>query len=263
MLIALVAELTPDADPAADSGPSSTMRRQLLREQRQLHAVLDACGVDVVPVGRVRGVNELRQLARALVLDEVAFVPPDGWSADLLDWARRGRHLVRLASPGLLDGRNVLQVDRQLFVGVPPGASDDALRAAAEAVAAYDYHVVPVPLSARTVLRHACSYVGHGTVLADVRIVEAGALARLDVLPLRDAPPRAVSVLFAPPVAIVCGRAARAAVANGGLSWASVELHAFERSGIALSDLALIVPSDDEAAGVLPHAGGRHLTALG
>lgn len=246
MLIALVAELKPGPDPAADDAPAITVHQQLVHEQRRLHSVLEACGVGVVPVGSAARIDDLCHLTRALVLDEVAFVPDcGGATAGVLDLVGRGRDVVRLEAPGLLDGRNVLQVERRLFIGVPPRTSADALRTAAEPLAMYGYDVVPVALSQCAVLRHACSYVGRGTVLADARLVDPHAFAGLELLPIADAGSLAASVLFAPPVAIVSARTARAAVAQCGLSWTSVDLRGFARIGLALADLATIVRIDD------------------
>lgn len=247
MLTALVRELVEGSAPATAGPPHRPSIAHLRREQRYLHEALEACGVRVTAVGAASAPDDLRVLAGTLVLDEVVFAPACRAADDpLMDWVVRGRDLVSLASPGLLDGRNVLRVERRLFIGVPAGATPDAFRAAAGAVAAYGYEVVPVPLSGCDLLRRACSYVGRGTVLADSRYLEPHAFDDLDVLTVAEREPLAAAVLFADPIVIAASLAAREAVAQHGLPWTSVCVRALARAELAISELAIIVDVDDD-----------------
>ncbi|HEX6535940.1 MAG TPA: hypothetical protein VF041_15195 [Gemmatimonadaceae bacterium] len=250
MLTALVRELDEGFAPTRAESRHLPPNAHLRREQRYLHETLEACGVRAAAVGAASSPDDLRILAGTLVLDEVLFAPACRAANDpLVEWLARGRDLVSPVSPGLLDGRNVLAVDRRLFLGVPEGTPASTFRAAARTVAAYGYEVAPVPLSGCDHLRQVSSYVGRGIVLADPRHVEPRAFGDLDVLAVGGREPFAASVLFADPIVIVSSLAAREAVAHRGLPWTSVSLRTHTRAMIAISELAIIIDvvDDDES----------------
>lgn len=248
MQIALVRELAPRAAPTTETAVDA-QRAGIRREQQRLHATLAACGVHIISVGSTTELGGLRILGEMLVLPGVAFVSRELAASDAVEaWIARRIPVISLGAPGLLDGRNVLAIGSRLFVGIAGDACVGAVAELASHVAAWGYELAPVVLHECAFLRHACSYVGRGIVLADADRVDTHVFAGLDVLSIDTTEPLAHSVLFAPPVAIASAPESRSALALHGIPWASSPAPTLARAGIALAELAVVIDIPEHEA---------------
>ena len=137
----------------------------------------------------------------AVVLDEVAVIASPGVAS------RRGetaliastlagyRPLVHLELPATLEGGDVLQVGRRLFVGRTTRTSDAGIAALAAAVAPWGYQVVPVAVSGCLHLKSAVTAVDEQTLLANSALFDRTAVAGLRVLEVAPEEPGAANVL--------------------------------------------------------------------
>jgi dimethylargininase len=135
----------------------------------------------------------------AVAVDEVAVIARSGAVS------RRGeapavaavlgryRPLVTLDAPSTLDGGDVMQIERTLYVGRSQRTNAEGSAGLRAAVAPYGYRVVDVPLGEALHLKTACTYAGRGTVLANPEWVDVAIFAGFDVLSVPE--PWGASVL--------------------------------------------------------------------
>ena len=115
----------------------------------------------------------------ALVLDECAVITRPGAES------RRGetegveaalkplRRLYHIEAPGTLDGGDVLQVGKRLYVGASTRSNDDGARQLADALSPHGYSVKRVPMQGCLHLKTAASALPNNVLLIDPRCVDA------------------------------------------------------------------------------------------
>ena len=113
----------------------------------------------------------------AIVLDEVAVITRPGApsrraeTASIAAALAKHRDLVRIESPGTLDGGDVLRVARTLYVGVSSRSSAGGIEQLGALLLPFGYRVVSVPVQGVLHLKSAVTQVGPDQLLINSRCV--------------------------------------------------------------------------------------------
>ena len=106
-----------------------------------------------------------------IVMDEIAIIANPVMSSrkgeldEIINTLKPYRKLYQLQSPAYLDGGDVIQIDRKLFIGLSARTNMAAIEQVADWVAGYGYEVISVPVNNTLHLKSASTYIGMGTVL--------------------------------------------------------------------------------------------------
>jgi dimethylargininase len=137
----------------------------------------------------------------AVVLDEVAVVTMPGAPSrrpevpPVRDALRRFRRCEEMALPATLDGGDVLQLGRRLFVGRTARTNEAGIAALRASVAPHDYEVVPVAVTGCLHLKSAVSPLGDETLLAVPGAFDEEPFAGYELLPVPEEEREAANVL--------------------------------------------------------------------
>lgn len=107
----------------------------------------------------------------AVVVPEVAVITRPGAPSRLGEAALmtsvlgRYRSVVQIESPGTLDGGDILQVERHVFIGVSDRTNEDGARQLREILTPFGYTCHLIRVSAGLHLKSSLNYVGHNTML--------------------------------------------------------------------------------------------------
>jgi len=120
----------------------------------------------------------------AVVVDEVAIMTRMGAASRRGETESLARELARhrplrsLREPATLEGGDVMQAGRTLFVGASLRTNADGIRQLASELLPFGYSVVPVEIRDCLHMKSACCHLGRQTILAN--------RAWVDTTPLRD-----------------------------------------------------------------------------
>ncbi len=137
----------------------------------------------------------------AVVVDEVAVMTRPGATSRRAEGARVAealapfRPLLRIEAPGLLDGGDVLRIDRDVFVGRSQRSNDAGIAQLRTLLAAFGYAVHAVRTRHCLHLKSAVTLAAKNTVLLQAEWAERAAFARYDVIETDPAEPHAANVL--------------------------------------------------------------------
>jgi dimethylargininase len=138
----------------------------------------------------------------ALVLDEVAVITRPGASsrraetASIAEVLGRYRKLVRIESPGTLDGGDVLRVGRSVYVGASSRSNSSGIEQLGALLRPFDYRVAPVPLRGCLHLKSAVTQVAADTLLINSRFVERHVFAGMRFIEVDDSEPLGANALM-------------------------------------------------------------------
>jgi len=137
----------------------------------------------------------------AVVLDEVCVIASMGADTRLGEVAeveklvaplRKIRHIF---SPATLDGGDVVQFGKRLFVGLSTRTNDRGIAALAEIVGCFGYTVIPVVVNGGLHLTTGCGIVNDETVLLNPRWLDAFAFSGLRRLYVPEDEPWAANTI--------------------------------------------------------------------
>jgi dimethylargininase len=109
----------------------------------------------------------------AIVLDELAIILPLGTKSrqpeaeSLAKALAPFRKLTYIIAPGVIEGGDVLRIDRTLYVGQTTRTNAEGVRQLSAILASDNYKVVPVPVTGCLHLKSAVTYLGRNTLLAN------------------------------------------------------------------------------------------------
>jgi dimethylargininase len=109
----------------------------------------------------------------ALVLDEIAVIFPLGTESrrkeapSIAAALEKYRKLVYVKLPGTVEGGDVLQIGRKVFVGITRRSNPEGIRQLALILAAYGYEVTAIPVTGCLHLKSAVTYLGRNALLAN------------------------------------------------------------------------------------------------
>lgn len=115
----------------------------------------------------------------AIVLEEIAVVFPLGTetrrreAASLAKAIAEFRKLEYVTLPGTVEGGDILQIGRKLFVGLTARTNEEGIRQLRTIVAPYGYEVITVPVTGCLHLKSAVTHLGNNVLLANRRWFDA------------------------------------------------------------------------------------------
>ena len=137
----------------------------------------------------------------AVVVDEVAVVTYPGAAsrrdevATVRSALSRHRRLREIESPGTLEGGDVFQVERTVYVGRSTRTNREGIEQLRQHLAPYGYEVLTVPMTGCLHLGTGCSYIGDGRALCNRSWVDVAALKGLEIVDVAETEPWAANTL--------------------------------------------------------------------
>jgi dimethylargininase len=137
----------------------------------------------------------------ALVFDEVAVMTRmgaasrRGESASLARALEPYRPLRWLSEPATLEGGDVMQIGRRIFVGASRRTNAHGIAQLGEILRPFGYTVEAVEVRGCLHLKSACTYIGRDTILANRAWIETGPLADYRILDVAPNEPGAANAL--------------------------------------------------------------------
>lgn len=171
----------------------------------------------------------------AVVVDESAVTTIPGAPtrreevASVAEALRAYRSVTSLAPPATLDGGDVLQVDRTLYVGRSGRTNEAGIRQLAAHLGSFGYVVQPVDVSGCLHLKSACTYLGQGVLLANPEWVDLAPFREFDVVRVDPTEPRGANTFRVGDVLIMAD--------NFPQTRARIEARGFAARTVALSEL--------------------------
>lgn len=138
----------------------------------------------------------------AMVLDELAIITRPGAESRrgeldaVSEVLRQYRPLVRIDAPATLDGGDVLQLDRVLYVGQTLRTNSRGIGMLAEIVEPHGYRVVTVTVDGCLHLKSAVTRVGAGTLLMNRRWLPAALFSDWRIIDVDESEPAAANALM-------------------------------------------------------------------
>jgi dimethylargininase len=184
----------------------------------------------------------------AVVLDEVAVMTRPGAPSREPEVASVAaalsgfRALAWLTPPATLDGGDVLRVDRTLHVGQSSRTNAAGIEQLAGHLAPFGYTVRAVPIGRALHLKSACTYLGHGVLLANPEWIDPITFAGLDILPVDCVEPRAANTLRVGETVVMADGFPRtlARVAERGFTVRAVPLSELQKAEAGGSCMSLV-----------------------
>jgi len=137
----------------------------------------------------------------ALVLDEVGIITRPGASTRRPEIESIGRvlsayrPLLKIESPGTLDGGDVLPVGRTLYVGQSSRTNREGVCQLEMLLSKWDYEVIPVPVDGCLHLKSAVTQVAERLLLINADWVSPESFGSMDVVTVSPAEPDAANAL--------------------------------------------------------------------
>ncbi|HSY52006.1 MAG TPA: dimethylargininase [Thermoanaerobaculia bacterium] len=137
----------------------------------------------------------------AVVLDELAILTRPGAESRrgeleaVSDVLREYRTLARLDAPAALDGGDVLQLDRVLYVGQTPRTNAHGIAMLAEIVEPHGYRVVAVAVDGCLHLKSAVTRVGNETLLMNRHWLSSAPFNDWRIIDVHESEPAAANAL--------------------------------------------------------------------
>ncbi len=136
-----------------------------------------------------------------VVLDEIAVIARPGAGSRRAETAVMAQALHRLRglrfieAPGTLDGGDVLQIGRTLYVGLSCRTNGEAVDQLRRIVSPCGYSVVPVPIVGCLHLKSAATLVAEGTILVNWAWVDRVCFGGLDAIEIDPGEPMGANAL--------------------------------------------------------------------
>lgn len=145
----------------------------------------------------------------AVVVDEVAVITnmgarsrrPEGIT--LKDTLSHYRPIKFLVEPATLDGGDVLDIGRCVFVGLSRRTNRQGFAQLRDILGPYDYQVHPVEVRGCLHLKSACSYIGNNTVLVNRSWIDAEPLHRFELIDVPAEEPAGANALLINDVVLI------------------------------------------------------------
>lgn len=137
----------------------------------------------------------------AIVLEEIAVVFPLGTetrrreAASLAKAIAEFRKLEYVTLPGTVEGGDILQIGRKLFVGLTARTNEEGIRQLRTIVAPYGYEVITVPVTGCLHLKSAVTHLGNNVLLANRRWFDAVPFAGYEWIDVEPGEPHAGNAL--------------------------------------------------------------------
>jgi dimethylargininase len=183
----------------------------------------------------------------AVAVDEVGIVTLPGAESrrpevvTIAAELRRYRPVAYMPGPGTVDGGDVMQVGRTLYVGRTARSTDDGIADLRAELAPHGYRVVAVDVDGCLHLKSGVSYVGRNTVLANRSWVDPAAFGDVDVVEVAEAEPWAANAVAVGDAVLVSAtfRETRRRLEAPGFRVVALDVSEFEKAEGGLSCLSI------------------------
>ena len=205
MLIAITHEVSPNMGQCEITHiPRQEIDIELARSQHiQYEGVLVELGCQV---RRLSGESSLPDSVfvedTAIVLNEMAIIARPGAETrrdetrSVSEVLGEYRTIFKIVSPGTLDGGDVLQVGRRLYVGVTERSNESGVKQLIDLVSPYEYEVVRVQVDGCLHLKSAVTHVGDEILLINRSWVDAKSFMGKDFIDVDPGEPYAANALL-------------------------------------------------------------------
>jgi dimethylargininase len=105
------------------------------------------------------------------------------------------RKLAHITPPAAIEGGDVLQIDRTLYVGQTTRTNPEGLRQLAAILALHNYKVVGVPVTGCLHLKSAVTYLGRNTLLANRKWFDTTSFSNFQWIDVDPTEPHAANAL--------------------------------------------------------------------
>jgi dimethylargininase len=145
----------------------------------------------------------------AVVLDELAVITRPGAASrraetrSIAEALSPYRPLHILTEPATLDGGDVMQIGRTIFVGRSQRTNSAGIEQLRDAVQPHGYEVEAIEMRGCLHLKSACSFIGRKTVLANRAFVAPDPLRSFELLDVSEEEPDAANALLLKDVVIL------------------------------------------------------------
>jgi len=187
----------------------------------------------------------------AVITDEVAVVTTMGAAArrrevdSISPLLEKYRLLKSINGAGVLEGGDVVQVGRTLFVGVSTRTNENGIAQLREILTPYDYEVRPVQVKGCLHLSTGCGFIGQNTILANPSWVDLSPFAGFEIINVAPSEPWGANARrLADHVLISASSPQTAArVSERGFHVLPVDISEFEKAEGGLTCMSLIFKS--------------------
>ncbi len=138
----------------------------------------------------------------AIVLNEMAIIARPGAETrrdetrSVSEVLGEYRTVFKIVSPGTLDGGDVLQIGRRLYVGVTERSNESGVKQLIDLVSPYEYEVVRVQVDGCLHLKSAVTHVGDEILLINRSWVDAKSFMGKDFIDVDPGEPYAANALL-------------------------------------------------------------------
>lgn len=227
-----------------------------LRQHEAYCQALEACGAQVERLAAdERFPDGVFMEDTAVVLDEVGVVSMPGALSRrgevevMSDVLGRYREVRRLTLPATLEGGDVLRIGREIYVGQSSRTNAAGAEGLRDAVAAFGYTVIPVPVAGSLHLKTAGTALDDETILANTDWVDPAAFKGKRVLAADPAEPWAGNALRVDGAVLMDAACPRTMemVSRAGYKVAGVDISEFVKAEAGLTCLSLVFKRQSSA----------------
>ncbi len=220
------------------------------QQHREYRAALEACGARVIALPAQDPLPDSVFVEdAAVVVKELAVITNLGVAsrrpeAGLIEpELARFRRIVRLQPPATLEGGDVLQIGRQVYVGLSTRTNAAGVEQVNRILAPYGYAVTAVAVTGCLHLKTACTPLDDQTILANPDWVDPAVLADYSVVPIAADEPWAANVLRLGQTLVMSAAfpKTRALVQARDYSVLPVDLSEFAKAEAGVTCLSLIL----------------------
>ena len=137
----------------------------------------------------------------AIVLDELAVILPLGTKSrqpeaeSLAKALAPFRKLAYITAPGMMEGGDVLRINRTLYVGLTTRTNAEGIRQLAAILAPHNYKIVEIPVTGCLHLKSAVTHLGKNSLLANRSWFAPAPFANYNWIDVAPAEPHAANAL--------------------------------------------------------------------
>jgi dimethylargininase len=185
----------------------------------------------------------------AVVLPELAVITRPGASSRRAETAsvahalERHRRTVHITAPGCLDGGDVLQIARTLYVGASGRSNQAGIAQLARLLAPHDYRVQAVPLAGCLHLKSACTFIAPAVLLVNPSWTDAAAFGAVRIIAVDEREPYAANTLSVGGTTLISAAYphTRRRLEAAGIATRSVEVSELHKAEGALTCMSLLI----------------------
>ena len=231
--------------------------RRARRQQQAYERLLSDLGLHVISLPAEQELPDAAFVEdTAVVTDEVAVVTTMGCTArrrevdSISPVLEKYRLLQSINGAGLLEGGDVVQVGRTLFVGISTRTNANGVSQLSKIVTPYGYEVRPVQVKGCLHLSTGCGFIGRNTILANPSWVDLSPFEGFEIINVSPSEPWSANGLTLADHVLISAASPQTAarVRERGFRVLTVDISEFEKAEGGLTCLSLIFKSKDHLA---------------